>query len=208
MSGATLPDPKTEGSKSVERAIADRASRRTFGESPMTKSDISQVLWSAQGITHRRDGIEMRAAPSAGATYPVEVFIVIAAKGAEHLSPGLYQYVPDDHQLIAVEEGTFQADLTAACYGQQVISQAHVAVILAAVYDRTVQEYPTHGRRYVHLEVGHIAENVHLICESRDLHCCPVGAFEDDAIGRALPFSDELDPVYLLAMGTAPSRSQ
>ncbi len=201
MSPIELPRPDTDGSTSVERAIATRASRRSFADEPVTVEDVAQLLWAAQGITHQRDEISMRAAPSAGATYPLVAFVEVAPGGCDELDPGLYRYEPTDHVLTPEIEGDVHDDVTAAALGQPVVSGAPVTIALVVDYDRTRREYPDHGTRYVHMEAGHAAQNVHLVCEGRGLISCPVGAFTDEKLADVLDLPDRLDPLYLIPVG-------
>lgn len=206
MAPIELPEPETDGPTSVERAIATRASRRSFARTPVDLADVSQLLWAAQGTTHAEGGIELRAAPSAGATYPLTAFLEVAPDGSADLEPGLYRYDPAAHALDVEIDAAVHDDLTRAALGQDVVRAAPMTIVLTADYDRTRREYPDHGDRYVHMEAGHAAQNVHLVCESRELNSCPVGAFSDADVADALALSDRLDPLYLLPCGhrTAP----
>lgn len=201
MDSIELPEPTPDGRLSVERAIATRASRRTFASDPVTLEDVSQLLWAAQGITHVRNGVRMRAAPSAGATYPLETFLEVAPDGCAVLEAGLYRYEQANHRLEQTIVTSCHDELTAAALGQDVVRDAPATIALAANVDRTRRQYPAHAERYVHMEAGHVAENVHLVCASRELDTCPVGAFSDDEIHAVLDLSDELEPLYLLPFG-------
>ncbi len=201
MASIELPDPETDGPMSVERAIANRASRRSFAPTPIDLTAVSQLLWAAQGRTHVSDGVEMRAAPSAGATYPLTAFLEVAPEGCRQLEPGLYRYDPADHTLETAVETALHDDLTTAALDQAVIRDAPATIVLTAEYDRTRRQYPEHGDRYVHMEAGHAAQNVHLVCESRELDTCPVGAFSDGDVADVLGLPDRLDPLYLLPFG-------
>lgn len=203
MSRIELPEPDREGAMTVERAIATRASRRSFADRSVTLEEITTVLWAAQGITHTRGDVEMRAAPSAGATHPFVVFVEIASGGCASLEAGLYRYHPGTHELEVAIETPIRSGVSDAALGQPVVANAPATVVLAADYDRTVREYPDHGERYVHMEAGHIAQNVHLICEARELHSCPVGAFVDDQLADVLELSDRLAALYLVPFGGA-----
>lgn len=196
-----LPGPDTDGQASVERAIASRESRRAFAESPVGMEDVAQLLWAVQGITHRTDGVQMRAAPSAGATYPLTTFLEVAPGGCEALEQGVYQYDPIGHALDVSGTAPVHEELTRAAGDQEVIEEAPTTIVLTGNYDRTRRQYPEHGDRYVHMEAGHAAENVHLVCESRDLNSCPVGAFADAEVAEVLDLPDRLDPLYLLPFG-------
>lgn len=196
-----LPDPEPDGSTSVERSIESRASHRSFAGTPVDLDDVSQLLWAAQGITHQRDGVAMRAAPSAGATYPLVAFLETAPNGVDGLEAGLYRYDPGDHSLEATVGRTIRDALTQAALGQAVVRGAAAIVVLTADYDRTLKQYPDHGERYVHMEAGHAAQNVQLVSESRSLASCPVGAFVDADVAEALDLSKQHDPLYLIPFG-------
>lgn len=206
MTHIDLPEPELDGTTSVERAITNRASRRTFADEPVGLADVSQLLWAAQGVTHTSDGVEMRAAPSAGATYPLIAFLEIAADGCERLDAGVYRYEPADHELRLSVERSVREELVAAALGQPVVDRAPATIALAADFERTVREYPDHGERYVHMEAGHAAQNVHLVCEAHELRSCPVGAFADADVASALRLPEGLDPLYLVPFGAATSR--
>lgn len=204
MARIELPEPDVDESTGVERAIASRASRRSFAEAPIELADASRLLWAAQGVTHVRDGVEMRAAPSAGATYPLVAFLELAPEGCADLDAGLYRYEPGPHVLDVEVDASVHDELVGAAPGQPVVEDAPATVVLAAAYGRTCREYPDHGERYVHVEAGHAAENVHLVCESRGLNTCPVGAFSDREVETALALPERLAPLYLLPFGYPP----
>lgn len=207
MEPITLPEPEPDGETSVERAIATRESRRSFAPEPITTADASQLLWAAQGITHVRDGVQMRAAPSAGATYPLTAFLEVAPDGHEELAAGLYRYDPGNHALVRVQETAVRSALAEAAYDQAVVRDAPASIVIAASYEQTRRQYPEHGERYVHVEVGHAAENVHLVCVARDLWSCPVGAFADATVADVLGLPADLDPLYLVPFGRPASGS-
>lgn len=207
MTTVVLPAPETDGSTSVERAIAKRASRRSFAQTPVTLEDVSQLLWAAQGTTHVRDGVQMRAAPSAGATYPLTAFLEVTADGTSRLEAGLYRYDPGSHALETELETSIHGELTRAALGQDVVGDAPATIVLAANYERTRTQYPDHGERYVHMEAGHAAANVHLVCETRELNTCPVGAFSEADVAAVLELPERLVPLYLLPFGPRPAET-
>lgn len=205
MAPIDLPDPETDGATSVERAIATRESRRSFARTPIELDAVSDVLWAAQGQTHVRDGVKLRAAPSAGATYPLIVFLEVAPNGSEELKPGLYRYDQQRHALERELDAAVHDGLMAASLDQAVIADAPMTIVVTADYSRTQRQYPDHGERYVHMEAGHVAENVHLVCEARGLNTCPVGAFTDADVAAALSLPARLEPLYLLPVGHRPA---
>ncbi len=192
-----LPDPKAEGEVSLERTIASRRSRRSFTDQALTLQQAGQVLWSAQGITEGR----FRAAPSAGATYPLEVFIAVGDGTVEGLEAGVYLYKPDTHVLSQVLESDIRSRLAAAALRQGFVGEAPMAVVIAADYDRTTGRYGERGRRYVHMEVGHVGGNIYLQCEALGLGTVAVGAFNDDEVESLLDMPDNLDALYIMPVG-------
>ena len=204
MSPITLPEASAAASNALDRAIADRQSHRGFGSGPIALTDVAAVLWAAQGYTHGDADQPMRAAPSAGATYPLETYLEVPKAGVTDLDPGLYRYDPVAHTLEPSIEGTLRPEFVTAANDQPAVDNASATIVLAAEYDRTTREYPDHGRRYVHMEAGHAAQNLHLVCVDRGLASCPVGAFDDAATASVLELPAALDPLYLLPVGASP----
>lgn len=192
-----LPPPKTEGKMSVEEAIAKRRSRRAFHDEPLPLSILSQILWSAQGITEPKLGF--RAAPSAGATYPLELYVV--AGNVKGLKDGVYHYLPDGHSLECKVLGDLREDLARACLYQMWIAEAPFSVVIAAVYKRTTSHYGERGVRYVHMEVGHVGQNIYLQAEALGLGTCAVGAFVDSEVKRILRLPHDEEPLYVMPVG-------
>jgi len=189
-SRVSLPPPKEEGRVSVEQAILRRRSVRDFTPDPLDLAQISQLLWSAHGLTSAQG---LRAAPSAGACYPLEVYLAC--------EQGLFRYEPNGHALVRVSEADPRPPLAQAAYGQFFISDAAVSIVFAAVYERTTQRYGDRGIRYVHMDVGHAAQNVHLQAEALGLASVPVGAFDDAAVAQVLGIPAEEKPVYIVPVG-------
>lgn len=136
-----LPEPRQDSGVSVESALCRRRSVREFRKESLTLAEVSQLLWSAQGIT---DPEGKRTAPSAGALYPLEVFLV--AGGQDELPAGVYRYWPQDHDLIPVVQGDRRAKLAAAALEQDWLNAAPVTIVIAAVYERTVSGNASSGR--------------------------------------------------------------
>ncbi|MEJ2744095.1 MAG: SagB/ThcOx family dehydrogenase, partial [bacterium] len=177
-----LPPPSLKGGLSVAEALHRRRSVRDYAKGPLSIPEVSQLLWSAQGITQRAGGL--RAAPSAGATYPLEVYLV--AGNVKGLKAGIYRYIPARHALLRVAEGDVRAKLCDAALGQQCVKEAPAVLVLAAVYARTAARYGERAERYVDIEVGHAGENVYLQAEAMGLGTVAVGAFSDTAVKKIL----------------------
>jgi len=194
-----LPAPQTKGNTSVEETIARRRSVRSFRNQPLSLSQLSQMLWVAQGVTD--DEIGFRAVPSAGAAYPLELFVSIGKSGVDGIEAGLYHYEVSTHSLRQLKNGDPRPALAAAALGQRCISQAPVTLIIGAVYDRTARRYGQRAARYIAMEAGHAGQNVHLEAVALGLATVMVGAFDDDEVAAVLEFDKTLEPLYMMPVG-------
>ncbi|MCF8308083.1 MAG: SagB/ThcOx family dehydrogenase [Bacteroidales bacterium] len=193
-----LPQPKTSGGLSVEEAISQRRSVRDFSDKPLNLDQISQLLWAAQGITGPEG--EKRAAPSAGALYPMELYVVAGPQGND-LEEGVYQYIPEGHKIKKVTAGDLRADLGSAALNQEWVEEAPLSIVITGVYERTTRKYTHHGERYVHIEAGHIGENLALQAESLGLGMVTVGAFQAKRVQKVLNLPNDHQPLYIIPMG-------
>lgn len=191
-----LPAPVMAGDTSVEAALEARRSSREYANRPLSLADVSQLLWSAQGTTDRDGG---RTAPSAGALYPLEIYLV--AGDIDSLPAGLYRYDPRAHRLRPVAEGDLRKPLAQAAAGQAWVRRAPAVLVIAGVYERTAVKYGQRARRYVHIEVGHAAQNVYLQAEARDLATVIVGAFDDAEVQDSLSLPADHAPLALMPVG-------
>ncbi|WP_152043369.1 SagB/ThcOx family dehydrogenase [Salinigranum salinum] len=199
-----LPDPTTDGTVSVESALATRRSRRQYAGDPLSLADLGQLLWAAQGLTAERPArSDLRTAPSAGATYPLELSVVAGDPGVEDLQPGVYRHERSAHRLVRRREGEFRAALQRAALDQQFVGAAPAAIVVTAVDARTIERYGQRGEsRYVPMEAGHVGENLYLQAETRGLATVAVGAFRDDAVRSVLDLPDDHRPLYVFPVGT------
>lgn len=192
-----LPEPRLESNISVEQTLLNRRSVRSYKNQPLTIAEVGQLLWAAQGITEKSQGY--RTAPSAGATFPFEVYLV--AGNVTGLDAGIYKYDYQRHSLIFKQEGDFRADLSESALGQPSITGAAIDLVLAGIYERTTQRYGDRGIRYVHMEAGHIAQNVFLQAVALGLGSVPIGAFSDDNVQKMLNIPKNEIPLYILPVG-------
>ena len=188
-----LPAPKLKGTLSVEEAIYKRRSKRDFLPKDLSLEQISQLCFSAQGITEKSWGL--RAAPSAGALYPLEIYLV--------KSDGVFHYIPEEHKLLSIVKGDRRDELAAAALGQSFIAEAPVDIVITAVYQRTRGKYGTRAERYVHIEAGHAAQNIHLQAVALGLGSVPIGAFFDEAVKSVLNLPKDHEPIYIIPVGYA-----
>jgi SagB-type dehydrogenase family enzyme len=191
-----LPRPQLRGQHSLEELLQHRRSVRELAETSLTVEEISQLLWAAQGIT---DSGGFRTAPSAGALYPLEVYVVAATvKGVE---AGVYRYLPRTHELVQKKGGDKRKELVEAALGQPSVEEAPATLAFSAVYERTMGRYGERGVRYAHIEVGHAAQNVFLQAGALGLRTVVIGAFDDDGVKSVVGMRDGEQPLYIMPVG-------
>lgn len=191
-----LPNPAYTGVLPVESALRSRRSVRDFAPQSLMLAEVSQLLWAAQGITGP-DG--RRTAPSAGALYPLELYLVAGDVSA--LAKGVYKYQPLGHALIRVTDGDQRAALAAAALGQHWVNNGAAVIVVAAAYERTTRKYGQRGVRYVHMEAGHAAQNIQLQAVALNLGTVVVGAFDDDKVKKIVNMSGAEQPLCILPVG-------
>jgi SagB-type dehydrogenase family enzyme len=191
-----LPDPRYDSDVSLEQSLLQRRSVRSYTNEPLTLGEVSQLLWAAQGVTDARG---FRTAPSAGALYPLELYVV--AGNIQDLAAGVYRYEPDGHRLIRIREGDIRDELAQDALGQNCVKEGAVAFVLTAIYERTTGKYGERGIRYVHIEVGHAAQNLCLQATAINLGAVTVGAFYDERIAGLLNLPKGEQPLYIIPVG-------
>ena len=186
------------GSKtSLEDAISKRRSWRSYSDSPLAASDVSQLLWAAQGTTDKERGL--RAAPSAGALYPLELYVV--AGNVDGLEPGIYKYDQQKHGIAKIEDGDHREELSKMALSQEWIKKAPASLVICAVYERVTQKYGQRGEQYVHMEVGAVSENVYLQATSLDIGTVFVGAFRYEDVQKVLRAPSNEKPLCIMPLG-------
>jgi SagB-type dehydrogenase family enzyme len=191
-----LPTPIVAGSVSIEEVLRERRSVREYRSESISIQAVSQLLWAAQGVTGP-DG--QRTAPSAGALYPLEVYL--GAGWVQHLEAGVYQYRPLDHDLGCVVKGDVRSALAAAAGGQPQVASGAATIAITANYSRTTRKYGDRGVRYVQMEVGHVVENIHLQAIPLGLGTVVVGAFDDSETRRVLGVAESEEVLALMPLG-------
>jgi len=188
-----LPKPLNKGNVSFEEVIFRRRSQRSFEQKDLSLQQISQLLWAGQGITAEKGFYGLRAAPSAGALYPIEIYLL--AKN------GLFHYLPNGHKLESLGEQDLRGTLADSSSGQVAISQAPVNIVVCVVYSRLTSKYGQRGIRYAHIEVGHVAQNIHLQAVALGLGSVPIGAFNDEEVKKILSLPIDQEPLYIIPVG-------
>ena len=194
-----LPPATKKGNISVEEAMARRRSIRHYSLKPLTLGSLSQILWAAQGITRANGGF--RTAPSAGALYPLELYVVVRKGGVEGLSEGVYHYHPTGHTLTLVEDGDVSADLEAATGGQEIVKEAAATIVITGVLSRTTEKYGRRGAQYMFQESGHVAQNVFLQATALGIGTVVIGAFGEASVRRVLGAEADERPLYVQPLG-------
>jgi len=191
-----LPEPRYDGNVSIEQSLLQRRSTRNYTNEPLKLHEVSQLLWAAQGTTDPRG---FRTAPSAGALYPLELYVVVG--NVENLATGTYKYKPSEHEIILVIEGDKRVDLAVAALSQSWVKESALTIVITAVYERTTVKYGERGLRYVHIELGHAAQNLCLQATAMDLGVVTVGAFNDERVSELLNLPDNEKPLYIIPIG-------
>jgi SagB-type dehydrogenase family enzyme len=186
-----LPQANLTGGASLVESIAGCRSIREFTPKPLSIEQIGQLLWAAQGITENHEGL--RSAPSAGALYPLKVYVVVPE--------GIYYYTPMHHELKRIMKGDKRPELQNAALGQEAVDSAPAVFVFTAVYERTAVKYGDRATRYVDIEIGHACQNLLLQATALALAGVPVGAFNDARIADVLKLAKNEIPLYLVPIG-------
>ena len=200
-----LPAPQTDGTISVEQALVNRRSHRNFTDEAISAEQLSQVLWAAYGITipipdnpNLRGGL--RTAPSAGALYPFEIYILVGK--VTDIETGLYQYISQEHKIVKVTDKDLRESLSVAAFGQVQIKEAPISLLYAAIYSRMTGKYGDRGRdRFVCIDLGHSAQNVYLQAEALNLGTCAIGGFNDEEVVKLMQLPEEEVPLFIMPVG-------
>ena len=193
-----LPTLSEEEEGHLMTVVRARRSQRSYRDEPISPAELGQLLFAAQGITYPPG--ELRAAPSAGALYPIELYVL--AHRVADLQTGLYHYAVQTYELELVRAGNLRDAISAAALGQGFIGEANVNFILSAIFQRTRWKYRERTYRYVLLEAGHIAQNLCLAATALGLGACPVGAFFDDDLNALLELDGRDEAaLYIVAVG-------
>jgi SagB-type dehydrogenase family enzyme len=195
----SLPNPSLDGNISVEKAIKERRTIRDFRERPLSLAYLSQLLWAGQGITDPKQG--KRAAPSGGALYPLDIYLIIGENGVERLEAGIYQYLPEKHSLLPVLRGDRRKEMALSSLGQMWMAKAPVMFVITAEYRRITKKYGERGIRYAMIEVGHVGQNLFLQAGALKLGAAIVGAFNDADVSKVMGAPPNHEPLLIMPVG-------
>lgn len=191
-----LPAPRLSGPLTLEAAIAQRRTLREFAPEPLSPAHLGQLCWAGQGVTEPQRGL--RSVPSAGALYPVELFVATAE--------GVSRYLPREHALRTHRSGDHRPGLRRAALDQDSIAAAPACFIITAVVQRSAAKYGDRAERYCFLEAGHVAQNLLLQAAALQLAGVPIGAFDDRKVAELLELPPDHQVLYLLPIGTPAAR--
>jgi len=194
--GGELPEPRTDGDVSVEETLLKRRSVRTYSGKALTLEEVSQLLWAAQGITNARG---FRTAPSAAATYTLETYLVVG--DVSGLVEGVYRYQPAGHNLVKLLDSDYRPELTRKSAGRYFIEGGAIYILFTGVYRRIARDAGDEGVKYVHMEVGHAAQNVYLQAVALGLGTVVCGGIDADGIRQVLELPESEEPLYFMPVG-------
>ena len=191
-----LPEPRFKSPTSIEEALLGRRSIREYEQGVLSLEELAQLLWAAQGVTAPGG---YRTAPSAGALYPIELYVAVG--NVSGVPAGVYRYDPLAHRLVLGLSGDRRKDIYTAALTQGSIRSAQAVLVFTVLYERTTGKYGQRGIRYAQLEVGHAAQNVYLQCVSLNLGTVAIGAFSDEGVRKAIGAENGEMPLYIMPIG-------
>ncbi|MHA1557280.1 MAG: SagB/ThcOx family dehydrogenase [Candidatus Heimdallarchaeota archaeon] len=205
MRSINLPKPEKIEIEdySLRKAIEERKSVRKYSDEPITLEELSWLLWATQGVkeVHGNNSATLRNVPSAGARHAIETFLLI--NNVKDFEPGIYRYIALEHKLVEyiLEEG-IDDKVVEAAYGQNMVKNDSVTFIWVADIYRMFWRYVERGYRYIHIDAGHICQNLYLAAENINSGVCAIAAFHDEMFNDLLKLDkDEQFVVYLASVG-------
>jgi len=185
---------------SLDKSLRQRKSIRDFQDRSISKGQLGYLLWASTGIQRIEQGYEFRTAPSAGALYPIETYVI--ANNIKSLEPGVYHYSIRSHQLEQLEQQDQRQQIAAAALGQGMCATAAAVFVWSAVFERCKWKYGQRAYRYIYLDAGHIAENLALAAVSLNLGTCEIGALYDGQVNAVIGIDGiEESTIYMAAVG-------
>ncbi|MDY6787585.1 MAG: SagB/ThcOx family dehydrogenase [candidate division WOR-3 bacterium] len=200
-----LPLPDIDSEISVSMALLNRQSVRNYIDKSLTMNEVSQLLWAGYGINRKNTNIPQlrggfRTAPSAGALYPLELYLVVF--NVDGLDEGLYHYNAAEHNLELLKKGNLKSKLFEAAMGQNAVKRSAACIVYSAVYSRTIAKYSDRGRqRYVPMDLGHSGQNVYLQAVGLNIGTVAIGAFNDELLADVISMSESETPLYIMPLG-------
>jgi SagB-type dehydrogenase family enzyme len=196
-----LPAPDAiQVTEDVYDLITRRVTRRRYTDAPLSQDELSFLLWCTQGIKPvELQNITKRTVPSAGARHAFETILLV--NNVTGLAPGLYRYIASQHKLLPLDApDDITGQVTRACMGQHQVRSSAVTFLWVAVVYRMTYRYGARGYRYLHLDAGHVCQNLYLAAEAIDGGVCAIAAFDDVALNDVLGLDGEEQ--FVIYLGT------
>jgi len=187
--------------ENLQVLLEKRYSCRSFKDKSLNLNDLATLLWATCGKKHDSLTQATRTIPSAGATYPLELYVVVGTNSVDKLKEGLYHYIIEEHSLESVARGDKRSELARACLEQGFIKEAPISLVITAKFNRTTNRYETRGERYVYMESGHACQNTYLAVTNMGLATVEVGAFMDDSVSSLLGLDKDCKPLIVMPIG-------
>jgi SagB-type dehydrogenase family enzyme len=194
--------PQDMGRMPLLEAIGRRKSRRNFSSKSLRLAQLSFLLWATQGIRQMLGrGTALRMVPSAGARHSFETYLFIS--NVDDISPGLYRYLPLEHELLHVQKvEKMQESLALAAYGQKFVGRAAVTFVWACIPYRMEWRYGLTAHRVILMDAGHVCQNLYLACEAIGAGACAVAAYDQAEMDKLIGLDGEEEfAVYVAPVG-------
>ncbi len=195
-----LPKQNNIKTETLNHAILNRRSIRDFSKKPLSKEQLSYLIWASTGLQRKERGFEYRTAPSAGALYPIETYVVI--NNVKNIAQGVYHYNIESNHLEEIKKGDHRSAIAEAALNQPMCYHAAAVFIWTAIFNRSKCKYGQRAYRYIYLDAGHIAENLALSATSINLGTCQVAALYDDEVNQIIDIDGITEStIYLSVVG-------
>lgn len=195
-----LPKQNNIKTETLNHAILNRRSIRDFSKKPLSKEQLSYLIWASTGLQRKERGFEYRTAPSAGALYPIETYVVI--NNVKNIAQGVYHYNIESNHLEEIKKGDYRSAIAEAALNQPMCYHAAAVFIWTAIFNRSKCKYGQRAYRYIYLDAGHIAENLALSATSINLGTCQVAALYDDEVNQIIDIDGITEStIYLSVVG-------
>lgn len=195
-----LPKPNNIKTETFNYAILNRRSIRNFSKKSLSKEQLSYLIWASTGLQRKEGNFDYRTAPSAGALYPIETYIVI--NNVKNIEQGVYHYNIKSHHLEEIKKGDYRSVIKEAALDQHMCYHAAAVFIWTAIFNRSKCKYGQRAYRYIYLDAGHIAENLALSATSINLGTCQIAALYDDEVNQIIDIDGLTEStIYLTVVG-------
>jgi len=198
-----LPAFELSRAMALDKVLRERRSVREFKPEPLSLGQLGYLLWASTGIGRTEDGYEFRTAPSAGALYPIETYVVV--NDVRKLEPGLYHYAIRSHELERLKTADLRRPIAMAALGQAMCAAAPVVFVWTAIVARSKWKYRQRAYRYIYLDAGHIGENLALAAVSLGLGTCQIGALFDDEVNNILDIDGTEETAIYMSVAGSPA---